>query len=66
MLYWKNHIFDRFMAFFSTLFTMKTSLMLADPIFNETHLQSPDFVGDDIDIERKNENIKFTKLMPLY
>ena len=53
------------MAFFSTLFTMKTSLMLADPIFNETHLQSPDFVGDDIDIERKNENIKFTKLMPL-
>ena len=66
MLYWKNHIFDRFMTFFSILYTMKTSLMLADPIFNETHLQSPDFVGDDIDIERKNEKIKFTKLMPLY
>ena len=28
--------------------------MLADPVLNETHLQSPDFVEDDID----TENIK--------
>ena len=40
--------------------------MLADPVFNETHLQVPDFVEDDIDTERKNENIMFTKLMSLY
>ena len=32
------------MTFFSTLFNIKKSLMLADPVFNETHLQSPDFV----------------------
>ena len=42
------------MTFFSTLFNIKKSLMLADPVFNETHLQSPDFVEDDID----TDNIK--------
>ena len=41
------------MTFFSTLFNIKKSLMLADPVFNETHLQVPDFVEDDIDTERK-------------
>ena len=40
--------------------------MLADSVFNETHLQSPDFVEDDIDTERKNENIKSTKFISLY
>ena len=53
------------MTFFSTLFNMKKSLMLADPVFNETHLQSPDFVENDIHSERKNENIKFTKIISL-
>ena len=27
--------------------------MLADQVFNETHLQSPDFLEDDIETERK-------------
>ena len=39
--------------------------MLDDPVFNETHLQSPDFVENDIDTEIKNENIKFTKFISL-
>ena len=34
---------------FYTLFNMKKLLMLADTVLNETHLQSPDFVNDDID-----------------
>ena len=42
------------------------SLMLADPVFDETHLQSPDFVEDDTDAERKNENINFSKLLYLF
>ena len=54
------------MTFFSTLFNLKKSLMLADPVFNETHLQSPDFLEDDIDTERKNENINFIKVISLY
>ena len=37
--------------------------MLADPAFNETHLQSPGFIEDGIDTERKYENTKFTNLM---
>ena len=37
--------------------------MLADPVLNETYLQSPDSAEDDIDIKSKNEKIKFTKLM---
>ena len=45
------------MTFFSTLFNIKMSLMLADPVFNETHLQSPDFVEDDIDTKRKKIRI---------
>ena len=40
--------------------------MFAKPGFNENHLQSPGFVEDDIDTERKNENIKFTKLISLF
>ena len=40
------------MTFFSTLFNIKKSLMLANPVFNETHLQSPDFAEDDIDTEK--------------
>ena len=42
--------------------------MLAHPVFNETHLKLPNFVVDDIDNGRKNENIKtkFTKHMSLY
>ena len=48
---------DKFMTFFSTLFNIKKSLMLADPVFNETHLQSPDFVEDDIDTKRKKIRI---------
>ena len=31
--------------------------MLADPVFNETHLQSTDFVEDDIDTKRKKIRI---------
>ena len=53
------------MTFFSTLFNIKKSQMLDDPVFNETHLQSPDFVENDIDTEIKNENIKFTKFISL-
>ena len=62
----KTKISDKFIAFFSPLLNIKKSLMLADPVSNETHLLLPDFVKDDIDTERKNENIKFTKLMSLY
>ena len=62
----KKKISDKFMTFSSTLFNIKKSLMLADPVFNETHLQSPGFVEDDIDTKRKNENIKFTKLISIY
>ena len=57
---------DNFLTFFFTFFNIKESLMFAHPVFNETYLQSPNFVEDDIDTERKNENIKFTKLMSLY
>ena len=32
--------------------------MLDDPVFNETHLQSPDFVEDDIDTEIKKWEYK--------
>ena len=39
------------MTFFSNLFSIKTSLMLADPVFNETHLL--DFVEDNIHAKRK-------------
>ena len=62
----KTKIYDKFMIFFSTLFSIKMSLMLADPVFDETHLQSPDFVEDDTDAERKNENINFSKLLYLF
>ena len=62
----KTNISVTFTTFFSALFNIKRSLMLAGPVFNETFLQSPDFVEDDIDTERKNENIKFTKLISLY
>ena len=51
------------MTSFSTLFNIKQPLMLADPVLNETYLQSPDSAEDDIDIKSKNEKIKFTKLM---
>ena len=54
------------MTFFSTLFNIKMSLMLAVPVFNETHFQSPDFVEDGTDTERKNGNIKCSKLISLY
>ena len=50
---------------FSNLFNIQKSLILADSVFNKTHLQLPDFV-DDIDNDRKNENIKFTKHTSLY
>ena len=50
----KTKMSDKFMTFFSSLFNIKKYLMLADPVFNETHLQSPDFVEDDID----TDNIK--------
>ena len=40
------------MTFFSTLFNIKKSLMLANPVFNENHLQSPNFVEDNINTER--------------
>ena len=58
----KTKISDKLMTFFSTLFIIKMSLILSVPVFNETHLQSPDFVEDDKDTERKNGNIKFSKL----
>ena len=51
---------------FSNLINIQKSLILADSVFNETHLQLPDFVEDDIDTDRKNENIKFTKQTSLY
>ena len=35
--------------------------MLADPAFNETHLQSPGFIEDGIDTERKYENTNNNK-----
>ena len=38
------------------------SLILSVPVFHESHLQSPDFAEDDKDTERKNGNIKFSKL----
>ena len=64
---WKKaKLSDKLMTFFSTSFKMKKLLMLTDPIFNETHLQSPDFIDDDIDTETKNENIKFIELFFLY
>ena len=60
---WKKaEVSDKLMTLFSTSFKMKKLLMLTDPIFNETHLQSPDFIDDDIDTETKNENIKFIEL----
>ena len=52
------------MTFFSTLFNIKKSLMLANPVFNETHLQSPDFAEDDIDTEKWE--YKVTKFISLY
>ena len=54
------------MTFVSILFNIKKYLILADQVFNETHLQSLDFVEDDIDTKRKSENIKFTKLVSIY
>ena len=53
----KTKIFGKLMKFFSTLFNLKKSLMLVDLVFNETHLQSPDFVEDDIYTERTKDNI---------
>lgn len=54
---------QKFKTFFFNSFNIKKLLMLADPAFSETHLQSPDFIEDGIDTERKYENTKFTKLM---
>ena len=54
------------MTFFYTLFNTKMSVMLVDPVFNETHLHLPDFVEDDTDTKRENENIKFTKQTSLH
>ena len=51
---------------FSNLFNIQKSLILADSVFNKIYLQLPDFVEDDIDNDRKNENIKFTKQTSLY
>lgn len=59
----KNKTFQYILTSFSTLFNIKQPLMLADPVLNETYLQSPDSAEDDIDIKSKNEKIKFTKLM---
>ena len=62
----KTKISDKCMTFVSILFNIKKYLILADQVFNETHLQSLDFVEDDIDTKRKSENIKFTKLVSIY
>ena len=43
------------MTFFYTLFNTKMSVMLVDPVFNETHLHLPDFVEDDTDTKREWE-----------